>query len=61
MLYEVITPLETGIIENDFEIVAGPPAELNRLMDAGRLDLSGCSSIEYARHAEKYFLIPDIV
>ncbi|WP_419787512.1 menaquinone biosynthetic enzyme MqnA/MqnD family protein [Pseudodesulfovibrio sp.] len=53
-------PLETGIIENDFEIVAGPPAELNVLMDAGQLDLSGCSSIEYARHHEKYYLIPDI-
>jgi len=53
-------PLETGIIENDFEIVAGPPAELNRRMDAGELDLSGCSSIEYARHADKYYLIPDI-
>ncbi|MEF2230049.1 MAG: menaquinone biosynthesis protein [Pseudodesulfovibrio sp.] len=53
-------PLETGVIPNDFEIVAGPPAELNRFMDAGRLDISGCSSIEYARHPEKYYLIPDI-
>jgi len=53
-------PLEHGVIPNDFEIVAGPPAELNRLMDAGRLDLSGCSSIEYARNPEKYYLIPDI-
>ena len=53
-------PLETGVIERDFEVVAGPPAALNRLMDAGKLDLSGCSSIEYARHPEKYYLIPDI-
>ena len=53
-------PLETGVIPNDFEIVAGPPAELNVLMDAGKLDLSGCSSVEYARHPEKYYLIPDI-
>ena len=53
-------PLETGVIRVDFDVVAGPPAHLNRLMDAGELDLSGCSSIEYARHPEKYYLIPDI-
>ncbi len=53
-------PMETGVIENTCKIVAGPPAHLNRLMDAGELDLSGCSSIEYARHSDKYFLIPDI-
>lgn len=58
-------PLEQGIITSDcgsgdFEIVAGPPAELNVLMDQGRLDISGCSSIEYARHPEKYRIVPDL-
>jgi len=53
-------PLETGIIANDFSIVSGPPSALNRLMDAGRLDVSAASSIEYARHPEKYLLLPDI-
>ncbi|MCJ2163083.1 MULTISPECIES: menaquinone biosynthesis protein [unclassified Pseudodesulfovibrio] len=53
-------PLETGLIENDFAISSGPPSELNRLMDDGLLDLSAASSIEYARHPEKYYLIPDI-
>ena len=53
-------PLETGLIENDFDIVSGPPSELNRLMDAGALDISAASSIEYARHPEKYYLVPDI-
>ncbi len=53
-------PLETDCIENDFSIVSGPPSELNRRMDAGKLDLSATSSIEYARHPEKYYLIPDI-
>lgn len=53
-------PLESGILGNDFEVTSGPPASLNRLMDAGRLDLSAASSIEYARHPEKYYLIPDI-
>lgn len=53
-------PLETGLIENNFEIVSGPPSELNRLMDAGDLDISAASSIEYARHPDKYYLVPDI-
>ena len=53
-------PLETGVMAGDFELVAGPPAELNQLMDQGRLDLSGCSCIEYARRPEKYFIVPDL-
>ena len=53
-------PLESGILQGDFEVLAGPPAELNRLMGQGRLDLSGCSSIEYARHPAKYLLVPDL-
>lgn len=53
-------PLEAGLIENDFEVVSGPPSELNRRMDAGELDISAASSIEYARHPGKYYLVPDI-
>lgn len=53
-------PLENGILAGDFELLAGPPAELNILMDHGRLDISGCSSIEYARHPEKYRIVPDL-
>lgn len=53
-------PLESGIIENDFSIVSGPPSELNKLMDSGELDISAASSIEYARHPEKYYLVPNI-
>jgi len=29
-------------------------------MDAGELDISATSSIEYARHPEKYYLVPNI-
>lgn len=53
-------PLESGLIDNDFDVVSGPPSKLNQLMDKGELDISAASSIEYARHAEKYYLIPDI-
>ncbi|WP_147822035.1 menaquinone biosynthetic enzyme MqnA/MqnD family protein [Salidesulfovibrio onnuriiensis] len=53
-------PLENGLVENDFDIVSGPPSHLNRLMDEGSLQVSASSSIEYARHPEKYYLVPDI-
>jgi chorismate dehydratase len=53
-------PLENGVMQGNFELVSGPPAELNVLMDSGRLDISGCSCIEYARHPEKYLILPDL-
>ena len=53
-------PLESGIIHHPFVIVSGSPACLNELMAAGRLDLSVVSSIEYARHPERYYILPDL-
>lgn len=53
-------PLEAGIVAHPFELVSGPPAYLNRLMAEGELDLSVVSSIEYARHAEQYYVLPDL-
>ncbi|HKI82302.1 MAG TPA: menaquinone biosynthesis protein [Pseudodesulfovibrio sp.] len=53
-------PLETGILPMDCEVTSGPPAELNILMNAGKLDVSATSSVEYARHPDKYYLIPNI-
>lgn len=37
----------------------GPPAVLNCMLRAGELDLSLSSSIEYAREAGQYFVLPD--
>lgn len=53
-------PLESGLLDCDFEFVSGPPAELNRRMAAGELDISSASSIEYARRPERYLLVPDL-
>ncbi len=53
-------PLESGIINHPFSIVSGTPAYLNRLMAEGDLDLSVVSSIEYARHPDRYFILPDL-
>lgn len=48
----------TGRISMEFTY--GPPAELNRRLRAGELDLASVSSIEYARRAEDYLLLPDL-
>lgn len=42
----------------DGEIVNGVPAELNRQLANGEIDLCPSSSIEYARHADDYLLLP---
>jgi len=53
-------PLESHIISHPFLIVSGSPACLNELMATDRLDLSVVSSIEYARHPERYYVLPDL-
>lgn len=42
------------------DVVAGSPAELNRMLVDGRIDLTLCSSIEYARHADVLAILDDL-
>ncbi len=39
--------------------VSGVPAELNRMLQCGQLDVSPSSSFEYARHWRDYLLLPN--
>ena len=41
-------------------MVDGIPSELNRRMEAGQLDVSVISAVEYARQASRYLLLPDL-
>ncbi len=47
--------------ENGFrgEFVTGVPADLNRMLQLGHLDVSPSSSFEYARNWQKYLLLPN--
>jgi chorismate dehydratase len=45
----------------EVEVVRGTPSELNRALAAGDIDIAPASSIEYARHAERYRVLPDFV
>jgi chorismate dehydratase len=49
-------PLPAGI-----EIVRGIPSFLNGLLENAAIDVAPSSSIEYARHADRYRLLPDFV
>ncbi len=53
-------PLEEGMIENNFEFVYGPPAQLNTMMSEGLMHISSNSCVEYLRHSDQYLLLPDL-
>lgn len=42
----------------DVCVRSGVPTELNRALAAGEIDAAPCSSIEYARHAGEYDVLP---
>jgi chorismate dehydratase len=43
------------------EIVSGTPSQLNEALEARAIDVAPCSSIEYARHADTYRMLPGFV
>lgn len=42
-------------------LVEGVPSTLNTLLDRGEIQVAPCSSIEFARHADRYRILPDLV
>lgn len=52
--------LEAGIVANPCELVPGDPSRLNELCASGGLDISPVSSIEYARRADLYHIVPEL-
>jgi len=45
---------------NRYKMVKGVPSFLNKAIREGGVDAAFCSSIEYARYPEKYFVLPNI-
>lgn len=52
--------MESGALEHGYELFYGPPAQLNKAMEEGRLAASSCSCVEYARRPEQYLLLPKL-
>jgi chorismate dehydratase len=57
-------PLYYGMVKNDVlldvDLVKANPADLAAELLDGRLDVAPIPAIEYARHADKFVLLPDI-
>ena len=58
--YPVYGAVDRGVVRLDAALVDGVPTALNRMMAAGALDVSVVSAVEYARHADRYLLLPDL-
>jgi chorismate dehydratase len=58
--YPVYGAVDRGIVPLQGTVVDGIPSELNRRMEAGQLEVSVISAVEYARQASRYLLLPDL-
>jgi len=58
--YPVYGAIDRGVVPLAAELVDGVPTALNRPMAEGQLDVSVVSAVEYARHASRYLLLPDL-
>jgi chorismate dehydratase len=59
--YSNCVPVHALLLErrvSGIELVRDVPAALNAALAAGRIDVAPCSSIEYARHAGEYRVLP---
>ena len=57
-------PIHASVLETPpqgLEVVHGIPSRLNADLEAGRIDVAPCSSIEFARHADRYRVLPRLV
>ncbi|MBB4637746.1 menaquinone biosynthetic enzyme MqnA/MqnD family protein [Longimicrobium terrae] len=63
--YSNCFPVHAGLIDRGppagVRITEGVPSYLNGLLDRGEIDVAPCSSIEFARHAGDYRVLPDFV
>jgi chorismate dehydratase len=61
--YSNCVPVHALLLEkgaDGIELVRDVPSALNAALAAGRIDVAPCSSIEYARHASEYSIMPGL-
>ncbi len=65
IIYSNCFPVHARLLDEprlgDPELIGGLPSRLNGLLSSGAIDLAPSSSIEYARNAERYAILPDLV
>lgn len=61
--YSNCVPVHALLLEQgsrDVQLVRDVPSRLNEALASGAIDVAPCSSIEYARHADEYAILPDL-
>jgi chorismate dehydratase len=58
--YPVYGAVDRGLVTLGASMVDGIPSALNAAMASGQLDVSVVSAVEYALHADRYLLLPDL-
>lgn len=65
IVYSNCFPVHAGLIDRGapdwLRMEDGVPSHLNALLDRGEIDVAPSSSIEYARHTDRYRILPDLV
>jgi chorismate dehydratase len=65
IIYSNCFPVHARLLDRpepgDPELVDGIPSRLNGMLERAEIDVAPCSSIEYARHADRYRVLPDLV
>jgi chorismate dehydratase len=63
--YSNCFPVHAGILDGGLgaglSVVEGVPSELNGMLGRGEIDVAPSSSIEFARHAAAYGIMPELV
>jgi chorismate dehydratase len=65
ILYSNCFPVHARLLDQGapawIDVVEGVPGRLNGLLERGEIDVAPCSSIEFARNADRYQVLPDLV
>lgn len=58
--FPIFSMLRSQGMADEYRFVRGVPSELNQQLRDGSIDICPSSSIEFGRHPERYFLLPDL-
>ena len=65
IIYSNCFPVHARLLDRGapawIDVVEGVPGRLNGLLEQGEIDVAPCSSIEFARNADRYRVLPELV
>lgn len=65
IIYSNCFPVHARLLDapepGDPVLITGAPSVLNAMLERGEIDVAPSSSIEYARHSDRYLIFPELV